>query len=100
MQIHGEPEAHEAQRTFEKTFQERKPEYPMNIPLGANLAGTVSAYTSLASISDAKRIIQQGGVEIDEKPVLDPSYKPEVGQKIKIGKKIFGTIVEPEGDKE
>lgn len=100
MQIHGEPDAHEAQRTFEKTFQERKPEYPMNIPLGANLAGTVSAYTSLASISDAKRVIRQGGVEIDEKPILDPSYKPEVGQKIKIGKKIFGTIVEPEGDRE
>lgn len=100
MQIHGEPEAHEAQRMFEKTFQERKLEYPMKIPLGVNLAGTVSAYTSLASISDAKRVIRQGGVEIDEKPILDPSYKPEVGQKIKIGKKIFGTIVDPEGDRE
>jgi len=89
----GESAANEAQKKFEKTFQERAPEFKTEILIGKSLSETISPYTALGSISDAKRLIQQGGVEINGKKVLDPNYKSKVGEKVKIGKKTFGITV-------
>lgn len=46
------------------------------------------------SISAAKRLIKQGAVEVNGQIVLDWHYKLRVGDKIKIGKKVFLTVVD------
>lgn len=86
---HGEPAAKEAQEYFEKTFQERKPSYDVSVNAGDTLAGTIASFTSLSSVSEAKRLIDAGAVEIGGKVVKDASYKPKSGDEIKVGKKTF-----------
>ena len=91
-QIHGEKNAKEAKSKFEKTFQQKKPIYETKIQFEKNLAQTITPYTSLASISDAKRYISQGAVDVNGKTITDPTYQPKVGDKIKIGTTTFGTV--------
>lgn len=85
----GKESAIKAQEEFERTFQEQKPAYETKIPLKDNLAATIAAFTS--SISEAKRLINQGGVDVNGQQA-DISYQLKVGDKIRIGKKLFGTI--------
>ncbi len=92
-QAHGKSTAKKAQNLFIKTFQEKKPEYKTRIKREKNLARTITPFTSLASISDAKRYIAQGAVEVNNKTITDPTYKPEVGDRINIGTIVFGTVV-------
>ena len=93
-QLHGESLAKAAQNSFIKTFHEGRPEYVLEIPLKENLANTIAPFTTHARASEAKRLISQGSVDINNKAITDPTYQPKVGQKIQIGKKIFGTVVE------
>ena len=88
-ELHNKKAADKAKKEFEKTYQEGKPEYTQEIEAKETLAGTISQYTSLASVSDAKRLISQGGVDINGKEVSDPNYKVKSGDEIKIGKKTF-----------
>lgn len=85
----GEEKAKKAQEEFERTFQEQKPTYNTKILLKGNLAATIAVFTS--SISEAKRLINQGGVDVNGQQA-DISYQLKVGDKIKIGKKLFGTV--------
>jgi tyrosyl-tRNA synthetase len=87
-QIHGESKAKAAQEEFEKTFQKRTPKYQEEIPLQESFAKTV-ALASGASISQAKRWIQQGAVDVNKKTIKDLSFKLQGGEKLKIGKKRF-----------
>jgi len=89
----GGQAAETAQREFEKTFQERNPDYPIEMPIGKNLAETIAPFTTLGSLSEAKRIIQQGGVDVDGEKITNPNFQVVPGSKIKVGKKIFGTAV-------
>lgn len=84
---HNENKANEAQEKFEKTFQKRTPEYKMEIPAHETFAGTIANVTG--SVSEAKRLIKQGAVDIDGTTISDPTHKIKGGEKIKIGKKIF-----------
>lgn len=45
------------------------------------------------SITKAKRLIKDGAIEVNGVVIRDPKYRPKVGDKIRIGKKIFGTVV-------
>ena len=92
-QVHGIKEANKAQEHFEKTYQKREPEYNTKIQLADNFAGTIAPYTSNASISEAKRLITQGGVDINGHTITDPTHKLKRGDRIKIGKTTFGKIV-------
>lgn len=89
----GEFKAKKSANRFDKTFSKREPEYTENVKLKTNLAETISPFTSLKSTSDAKRLIQQGGLKINGDTVTDLNYKLKVGDKVKIGKKIFGKII-------
>lgn len=89
----GEDKAKKSANKFDKTFSKREPEYSEAIKLRSNLAETLAPHTSLKSTSDAKRLIQQGAIKINGDSVSDLNYKLKVGDKIKIGKKIFGKIV-------
>lgn len=87
--IWGENDAKLAQETFEKTFQDKKPEYERNVSAGDNLASTIAPFTSLKSVSDAKRYINQKSVDVNGKTIADPTYKVKSGDKIKVGEKTF-----------
>lgn len=78
---------------FDKTFSKREPEFKQEIKIYKNLVETVAPFTGLKSTSDAKRLIQQGGVHINGDTVTDLNYKIKKGGHIKIGKKIFGKLI-------
>ena len=94
----GGAEAEKAEKAFETVFQQGEPSYELRIPLRESLAGTIAPFTSLASISGAKTLIRQGGTDVNNQTILDPSYQPEVGDQIRIGKKVFGTVVKSSGE--
>jgi len=85
----GESKAKDSQENFERTFQERKPTFDIKVSSGNTLAVTIAPFTSLASVSDAKRLIRQNAVDVNGKVVGDPSLKVKVGDEIKVGERTF-----------
>lgn len=86
-QVHGAKAAKKAQHHFEKTFQQRKPEYSLEIPYRNPLVGAVAEVAG--SKSEAKRLIKQGAVDVSGVTIYDPNKRIEGGEKLKIGKKTF-----------
>lgn len=85
----GEAKAKDSEKSFEQTFQERKPEFNIKVKAGETLAETISPFTSLSSISDAKRLIKQNAVDVNGENVTDSNYKVGPGDKIKVGSRTF-----------
>ncbi len=90
----GEESAQKAQEEFERTFQKRDvPENISEIEIKNKPIELVDlvATTALVSLSEAKRLITQGAVDIDGNCVNDPHQKiiPENGMAGKIGKTRF-----------
>ncbi len=86
--------ATKAKNNFEKSFQKHEPEFTERMLMNSTkLSEVIAPYTNLKSTSDAKRLIQQGGLTINGDVVSDLNYKIKKGDKIKIGKKIFGILV-------
>lgn len=92
-ELRGKREAIKAKNNFKKSFQKHDPEYTQEIKLQKTLAETIAPFTNLKSAGDAKRLIQQGGLTINSDVVTDLNYKIKKGDKIKIGKKIFGKLI-------
>ncbi|MBO8129471.1 MAG: tyrosine--tRNA ligase [Peptococcaceae bacterium] len=101
---HGEREAASAEAEFKKVFQER--DLPSDIPqfkIPPELAAketvwlprllAVSGMTS--STSEARRLIKQGAVRIDNERIIDPDAEVPVspGMIIKVGKRKFMRLV-------
>ncbi len=86
-QIHGEDRARDAKENFEKTFQHKAPDYSKKIKNLKTLSLTVGDL--VGSISQAKRLILAGGVDVDGETIKDISYDLKGGEKLKIGKRIF-----------
>lgn len=95
---HGRKAAQKAKEYFIKTFSERK--IPKNIPVvkvktGEKITELMVKSKNASSLSDARRKIEQGGVEIDGKKIID--WKMELDKKydgkvMKIGKLGFVKI--------
>lgn len=85
----GEESAIKAQNSFKETFQDKKPEFNIKVASGSSLSQTIAPFTTLASISEAKRLIKQNAVDINGKVITDPSYKVESGDEIKVGSRTF-----------
>jgi tyrosyl-tRNA synthetase len=85
--IWSESDAESAKKHFEKTFQEKAPQYAQEITAGKTLAATITPV--VGSTSEAKRLIIQGAVDVAGKKILDPTAKINVGDNIKVGTKIF-----------
>ncbi|MCR4263824.1 MAG: S4 domain-containing protein, partial [Candidatus Roizmanbacteria bacterium] len=93
--FHDQEKANRAQEYFEKTVQNK--EMPNDIPsleIKTSENSTASDIASLmlsSSKSEAKRLVQQGGVEVDGKKVTDPNQKIEIkdGMIIKAGKRKY-----------
>ena len=91
-QLHGDTKASEAKKYFEITFSERAPEYKTAIATGK--LGQVLAQASGTSVSEVKRRIVAGAVDINGKTSKDPSIELKGGEKIKFGKKDFYIVKE------
>ena len=87
---HGRDKAKKAQEGFKKTFQEKLPEFKESTTKHDLLYLFVSDF--VGSRAEAKRLVKQGAVDINDKTTNDPSVKIKHGDKIKIGKKIFVEI--------
>ena len=95
---HGEKEAQKAEEDFNKTFRDKKPTfkefkpekyeefYPKVIDDGLVIVAGANS-----SVSAAKRLIQQGAVEING--VVDKDWKKsinlKIGDEIKVGERVF-----------
>ncbi|HWA51772.1 MAG TPA: tyrosine--tRNA ligase [Patescibacteria group bacterium] len=93
-ELHSEKDAKEAQEKFEKTFQKKEPDYGTPLPNQGTVIQTIAPFTSLSSMSEAKRMINAGAIEINGEVVNNGNYETKIGDKIKIGKKVFGTVVD------
>lgn len=85
----GEEDAKKSQNSFELTFQEQKPEFNIKVESGSQLADTIAPFTSMGSVSEAKRLIKQGAVDINGEKISDSSYNVKAGDKIKLGSRTF-----------
>ena len=95
----GKDAAKKGQGQFEKVFQHK--ELPTEVPTYLVSEKTLSLMELLlrlrvvSSKSVAKRLVKQGGVEIDGKRVTDPSVEIDIheGMIVRCGKKEFRKIV-------
>ncbi len=86
-ELYNKKDAEKAQENFEKTFQEKTPEYSQSVENRGDLAGTLTEI--LGSKSEAKRIIKQGGVDVNGEKNKDANFKLKSGDKINLGKRRF-----------
>ena len=104
-QYHGEAGAAEAEAHFARVFQRREdPEAVEKVALSAGqigatgvsvlLAKVLLASGSVTSTSEARRMIQQGAVEVDGRRVSDVNATVRVGQdyRIRVGKRVFKEV--------
>ncbi len=93
-ELHSEDAAKDAAENFERTVQ--KHELPDNIPVitvnsGTSLATIAMENMGTASMSDWKRLVNQGGVMWGESKLNNPNEEavdiPSGGQVLKIGKR-------------
>jgi tyrosyl-tRNA synthetase len=90
-QLSSQEEAQSAQEYFEQNFQDNKPEYNNEVLLKENLASTISDIAG--SMSEAKRLIRQGAVDVNDEVITNPKEILKKGDKIKVGKTWFGKTV-------
>jgi tyrosyl-tRNA synthetase len=100
-QFHNLEAAREAEEHFAKVFQRREiPEDVVTITPSANNASTLTAELAEAGLaksrSEARRLLAQGAIEIDGKPVTDDLEIAQIrrGSIIKVGKRRFARIAE------
>ena len=97
----GEAEAIAARDTAVKAFEQNQlgGDLPtININNGDGILDIFVNIGFCASKGEARRLIKQGGLKLNDKPVLDENYRITVGDisdgqaKIALGKKKFGII--------
>lgn len=95
-ELYSEEEAKASQEHFEKTVQQK--EAPQDIPIyqyigqqPINIVDFLIEAELAESKSEAKRVIEQGGVAIDNQTIFDPnaSITPKDGQIVRVGKRRF-----------
>ncbi len=102
-QFHTAAEARAAGEHFDKVFRDREaPDEMPEITLSADqvedgkiwIVKLVTAAGFASSSSDARRLISQGAVSIDEEKITDSSTQVTLrtGQVLKVGKRRFGRI--------
>jgi len=97
--FHGSNAAQAASEEFARVFSERQTPTDMpEIPVGAEAVGILSllVLAQLApSNSEARRLVQQGAVRMNDERVLDPkaSITPLDGMILKAGKRGFAKLI-------
>ena len=100
-QFHGAQAARQAEAEFVRVFQRGKlptdmPEYALSGPTG--IVDLLTDAGLAESNSEARRLIEQGGVRIDDQKVedIDLRIEPSEGMIIRVGKRRFLRIVRGE----
>lgn len=93
-QYHGEQAAEMARKHFEKTVQSRElPEVmvELSIGAGASLLDVAMQTKVPASRSEARRLIEQGGVELNGSKITDPYFTTHAkdGDVLRVGKRNY-----------
>jgi len=95
--FHGNEGADRAAQHFEWVFQRR--ELPIDMPRFAltepmSIVDVISGSGLAASASEARRLVQQGGVRLDEQRVRDPGHLVPVEEAVlQVGKRRFVRLV-------
>ena len=100
--FHSKDDANAAEEAFTAQFKQgqaptKMPEFPAS---GFEDRGSVAAALALTglakSLSDARRLISQGGVKVDGRPVTDVNYKFDAapGSVLQVGKRHFARVAE------
>ncbi len=85
-ELHSKKDAEGAQKNFEKTFQEKEPEYSEVVENKENIVDTLE--NILGSKSEIKRLIKQGGIDVNGEKI-EENIKLKSGDKINLGKRRF-----------
>jgi len=102
-QFHGWPAANAAEEEFERAFRKREhpleaPEFPVDFAGAAttevDLVEILAGSGLLGSRSEARRLIAQGGVEIDGTKASGPRASVRPGATVRVGKHRFLRIVD------
>lgn len=94
--VHGEEEAENAKKMSEDIFSGKNENMPVvdsTLKVGANILDILVDTEFASSKSEAKRLVEQGGISIDDEKIVDPKFtinKKEII--IKKGKKIFKKV--------
>lgn len=90
---HGEKEAEKAREEFRRIFSEGQlPEEIEEIPNGQTILQTIVVAGFVSSRSEAKRLIEQKAVSVNDKVVENWDYETKKGDIIKIGPRKFGRV--------
>ena len=98
--FHSSNDAAAAEEAFTAQFKQgqaptKMPEFPASDFETPGSVAAALAHTGLAkSLSDARRLISQGGVKVDGRPVTDVNYKfdPVPGSVLQVGKRHFARV--------
>ncbi len=93
-QLSTDREAKEAQEEFGAVHQKGDAPQNLNVSVKENISLIDAVSTFVPSKSQAKRLVDQGAVEIDGKVAKDGKTKTQKGQILKIGKKTYAKVGE------
>lgn len=102
-QFHDADSANEAEAEFVRMFRQRAlpsdiPEVPLNDALqeARTIVDALIAANLAKSRSEARRLVQQGGVRLDNTRITDTNapYTAKPGQVFQVGKRKFGKVAE------
>ncbi|HET7098775.1 MAG TPA: tyrosine--tRNA ligase [Patescibacteria group bacterium] len=85
----GEASARKSQKSFEKTFQEKKPEFNIIVKANESLMATIMPYSPRGSLSSVKELLKQNAVDINGKTVNDGNITVQPGDEIQVGSHTF-----------
>ena len=102
-QFHDADSANEAEAEFVRMFRQRAlptdiPAIPLDAALqeAQTIVDALIAANLAKSRSEARRLVQQGGVRLDNTRITDPNtpYTAKAGQVFQVGKRKFGKVAE------
>ena len=94
-QYHGDQAAGAARKDFENKFQKRDPFTGLAVEVKIYKADTLGNYLVEEKIclskNEYRRLLEQGGVQVDGEKIKDPEFKPlpDKEYRVKVGKKRF-----------
>jgi tyrosyl-tRNA synthetase len=96
--FHGEPAGDAALKFFNETFSEKKAVVisdadAVRQPSGTPLAKIIVGVGGAKSLGEARRLMQQGGVSVDEKKVTVDTAELPKGFTLKVGKHQFFKVI-------
>ncbi len=96
--VHGEEEAIKAQKTSEEVFSggvsANMPSVEIDLEVGANILDVLVSAEFAPSKSEARRLVEQGGISIDGEKVTDTKYAVEKSESvIQKGKKVYKKVI-------